>query len=143
MIIKKKNILKKKIGRSVGRTSESGGDLECLKNKKCNQTLYFCVCVYMNYFNKVVYVMYIRVESNNIKATIIKSNVQKNNNQKKQYSKTKSVDGQTSESGEDLETQKNKKCNQTMYFCVLGYMNYFIKIINVMYIGNILVNIKM
>ena len=36
----------------------------------------------MNYFNKVVYVMYIRVESNNIKATIIKSNVQKNDNQK-------------------------------------------------------------
>ena len=36
----------------------------------------------MNYFNNVVYVMYIRVESNNIKATIIKSNVQKNDNQK-------------------------------------------------------------
>ena len=40
----------------------------------------------MNYFNKVVYVMYIRVESNNIKATIIKSNVQKMII-KKQYSK--------------------------------------------------------
>ena len=31
----------------------------------------------MNYFNKVVYVMYIRVESNNIKPTIIKSNHKK------------------------------------------------------------------
>ena len=52
------------------------------------------------------------------------------------------VDGQTSESGEDLETQKNKKCNQTLYFCVLGYMNYFIKIIMVGMIGDILVYIR-
>ena len=36
----------------------------------------------MNYFNKVVYVMYIRVESNNIKATIIKRQCSKNDNQK-------------------------------------------------------------
>jgi hypothetical protein len=50
--------------------------------------------------------------------------------------------GQTSESGGDLETQKNKKCNQTLYFCVLGYMNYFIKIICVVYVSDILVNIK-
>ena len=71
----KKNILKKKS--DVGQTSESGGDLETQKNKKYIQTLYFCVWMYMNYFNKVVYVMYIRVKSNNIKATIIKSNVQK------------------------------------------------------------------
>ena len=52
------------------------------------------------------------------------------------------VDGQTSESGGDLETQKNKKCNQTLYFCVLGYMNYFIKIIMVGMIGDILVYIR-
>ena len=45
--------------------------------------------MYMNYFNKVVYVMYIRVESNNIKATIIKSNVQKNDNQKNNILKNK------------------------------------------------------
>ena len=64
-IIKKKNILKKKS--DVGQTSESGGDLETQKNKKYIQTLYFCILVYMNYFNKVVYVMYIRVKSNNIK----------------------------------------------------------------------------
>ena len=36
----------------------------------------------MNYFNKVVYVMYIRVKSNNIKATIIQNNDQNNNNRK-------------------------------------------------------------
>ena len=34
----------------------------------------------------------------------------------------KLVYGQTQKFGVDLETLKNKKCNHTMYFCVLGYM---------------------
>ena len=56
--------------------------------------------------------------------------------------KIKSDDGQTYELWQDLETLKNKKCNHTLYFCVLGYMNYFIKIIMVGMIGDILVNIR-
>ena len=86
-IIKKKNILKNKIRRwsDFGVWRRFG----IQKNKKYIQTLYFCILMYMNYFNKVVYVMYIRVESNNIKATIIKSNVQKNDNQKNNILKNK------------------------------------------------------
>ena len=71
-----------------GRTSESGEDLETQKNKKCNQTMYFCVCIYTNYFIKIIYVVYVSVISNSIKydnhkkQCSKKSNVQKKNNRK-------------------------------------------------------------
>ncbi len=70
----------------------------------------------MNYFNKVVYVMYIRVESNNIKATIIKSNVQKNDNQKNNILKNKIRRRSDFGVWRRFGNSKNKKCNQTMYF---------------------------